>query len=107
MSSAEPIVIYPLLKKSNVKLPENIEETTQEDIDRISDHLTKQLIHNLVNHKLQTNIKFFHDLQFIGEVVRSSMMRNLGMYHPLQDLIDDIVEGDDVEEEPEEISEET
>lgn len=97
--SAEPILIFPLLKKSKVKLPENIEETKVEDISKITTHLTNQINLQLKNHNFKMNQKMQQDIQFAGELLRSAMMRNVGKHHPLQDFIDEVIDGS--EDEPE------
>ena len=58
-------------------------------IDRLTDHYGIQLINKLAMHGFDVdNDKFMYDYIFTMETLRSCLLRNVGIEHPLQKLGD-------------------
>lgn len=73
-------------------------------VERLTDHYGIQLINKLAMHGFDVdNDKFMYDYIFTMETLKACLLRNIGIYHPLQNLSDKseeiIAESDfDVEE---------
>lgn len=96
------VILYPLLSKGKVsKL--DVENITEEKIDEVADHFTKQLVHQFHNLGLPESTNYYNDLNFLNEIVKAVMYRSMNKYHYFQDIIDDIHENlfelnEDIEE---------
>jgi hypothetical protein len=87
------IFIYPFLKrfvKENGKLdPEKI---SQEEIDTFSYYMMTQLVKMLELHEFQLDSKFFQDFELVHDSFKSAVMRTVGKYHAMQDMVDSMNE---------------
>lgn len=77
------ILVYPILKRREPK------EFTKEEINLIVSHYMDQLSSNFFNHGFEINSEFTNDLKYVAEFMRSALLRNMGVYHPLQEYIND------------------
>lgn len=58
-------------------------------VDRLTDHYGLQLINKLAMHGFDVdNDKFMYDYIFTMETLRACLLRNIGVFHPLQKLSD-------------------
>ena len=58
-------------------------------VDRLTDHYGVQLINKLAMHGFDVdNDKFMYDYIFTMETLRACLLRNIGVFHPLQKLSD-------------------
>jgi len=68
---------------------ERVKENKTLFVDRLTDHYGLQLINKLAMHGFDVdNDKFMYDYIFTMETLRACLLRNIGVYHPLQDLSD-------------------
>ena len=85
------VILYPLLKKVDTKI-EDIESITEEQIDNLSDHFTKQLVHHFDNLGIPESQAYYNDITFLSEVIKAVMYRPFHKYHFFQDVIDEVNE---------------
>ena len=66
-----------------------IKENKTVFVDRLTDHYGLQLINKLAMHGFDVdNDKFMYDYIFTMETLRACLLRNIGVFHPLQKLSD-------------------
>jgi len=85
------VILYPLLKKTDFKI-EDVDSITEEQIDSVSDHFTKQLVHQFKNLGLPESQAYFNDISFLSEIIKAVMYRPFHKYHFFQDVIDEVNE---------------
>lgn len=85
------VILYPLLKKKELKV-EDIENITEEQIDDLSEHFTKQLVHHFNNLGIPESNTYYNDITFLSEVIKAVMYRPFHKYHFFQDVIDEVNE---------------
>ena len=97
------VVQFPLKGKpdANIKI-DNVALGLHEDL-KFADHLTEglvvNLIHNLGENGIDTSDKeFIRDLGFTIELVKSLIYRDMGVKHPMQELISMFVTTDEDDE---------
>jgi hypothetical protein len=86
------VKVFPLLKRHPSGKINNIEEIHEDELTDLSNHYMSQIVQNLSNHGFILTSSLCKDLSFIEELIKSSLMRSVGQYHPLQEMIDDIKE---------------
>lgn len=79
--------VLPKFKKFNAG-----EVMDKQEITNMAGHYSTQIIHNLRNHGIEPDKKFFLDMNTVNEFLIASIMRRCGMHHPLQDFIDEVLE---------------
>jgi hypothetical protein len=82
--------------KKKVKVPQNLMQTKlQEDLlfaDDLTEHLMVQLIHTMgENGFVLKDPKFIRDIGFISECCKSIIFREIGLTHPIQPIIEKIM----------------
>jgi len=97
------IIQFPI-KPSRINENVRIDNTGQELRENIifADNLTEGLIvnvvHNMDSNGLETDdTEFVRDITFMMELIKSTIYRDLGMPHPLQDLVDLVCESERTE----------
>ena len=79
----------PVNSNDPVKDREKLKNNKALFVDRLTDHYGIQLINKLAMHGFDVdNDKFMYDYIFTMETLRSTLLRNLGITHPLQKLSD-------------------
>lgn len=86
------LVLYPFLQKNTQYKKEDLDNITEEKIDEVADHFTKQLVHQFNNLGLPESGVYYNDINFLAEIVKAVMYRSLGKYHFFQDIIDNVNE---------------
>lgn len=86
--------VFPSLKRYDIQIDEN---TTNQEIDILTNHYMDQIIKTFENHGFEVNKRFLSDLKYVEDYMKSAMLRNIGKYHVCQDYIDDIEEYVDIE----------
>lgn len=79
------LIIFPLLKKSK-----KTKIKKEKDIDEIVEHYQTQLFHNLKNHDIQIDSVFEKDFIIQTDILKAVLYRSMGLYHPLQELLDKV-----------------
>lgn len=83
------VLVFPLLSKFEDNLPENAtDDQKTEYIVKLATHYLKQIIQQLQKHGFSLNVKFFQDYELINQFLISAMMRDIGLFNPLQDQMD-------------------
>lgn len=85
------VILYPLLKKKDIKV-EDIENISEDQIDVLSDHFTKQLVHQFRNIGIPESQTYYNDINFLSEILKAVMYRPFHKYHFFQDVIDEVNE---------------
>lgn len=85
------VIIYPLLKKKDLNV-EDIDSVKEEQIAEISEHFTKQLVHQFKNLGIPESQTYYNDIVFLSEVIKAVMYRPFHKYHFFQDVIDEVNE---------------
>lgn len=92
------VLIFPAIKVSR-KAEINSETVSEKDIETICSHYTNQIIIALgKRHKFPMDGEFLKDSMFFRDSLKSAIMRSVGKYHPLQEIIDELAELDDIED---------
>ena len=82
--------------KKKVKVSKNPKQTQlQEDLlfaEDLTEHLMVQLIHTMGENGFELkDPKFIRDIGFISECCKSIIFRDIGLTHPIQPIIDKIM----------------
>ena len=82
-------------KKRKVKVPSEAEQRLREELEfaeDLIDQLMIQMIHTLSDNGFDVNGNdFLRDMGFVIEVVRSLIYREMGLNHPLKDIMSELV----------------
>lgn len=88
--------IFPLIKKyddGTSEIKSGFDKPTPEtEVQRIAFHYTEQLAHHFKNHGFPDTGFFYQDMDFLNELLESILLRSVGKHHPMQDLVDEIME---------------
>ena len=84
--------------KKKVKVPKDPMQTQlQEDLifaEELTEHLMVQLIHTMGENGFSLkDHKFIRDIGFISECCKSIIFRDIGLKHPVQSIIDKLMNG--------------
>ena len=83
--------------KKKVKVPkeDSLQTQLQEDLifaDDLTEHLMVQLIHTMGENRFELkDPKFIRDIGFISECCKSIIFREIGLTHPIQPIIEKIM----------------
>ena len=88
-------VIFPKIQKYTGNVSS---EMSEEDVAELTFHYAKQIANAFQNHGIPTDGFFLQDMEFAHNVLIATVMRANGKHHPLQELIDDLMEPDDDED---------
>ena len=85
----------PWKKISKVKIPDEDAQRLREDIEfaeELTESLMVQMIHTINENGFDVNGNdFLSDMGFVIEVVRSLIYREMGLQHPLKDIMSELV----------------
>ncbi len=89
------IIKGPWKKISKVKIPDEDAQRLREDIEfaeELTESLMVQMIHTINENGFDVNGNdFLSDMGFVIEVVRSLIYREMGLQHPLKDIMSELV----------------
>lgn len=94
------VCVFPILKKEPKSKRTMLRDgVSQKDVDALVLHYMKQLYHHLSNHGVSVNSKtFLHDYNMVHETLKSSLYRQCGFFHPIQDMIEMLATDNNQEE---------
>lgn len=98
------IAIVPFFSRYNSELKVN-EELTRKQIDELTMHYSRELIHKINQHGFDLNDTFFKDFELAHEAFKSTLLRNIGKFHPLQEYVDALEELDNEDAQEDESTE--
>ena len=82
-------------KKRNVKVPSEAEQRLREELEfaeDVIDQLMIHMIHTISDNGFDVNGNdFLKDMGFVIEVVRSLIYKEMGLHHPLTDIMSELV----------------
>lgn len=87
----DKVAILPFFSRYNGKDKVD-DEVTRKEIDELVDHYARELITKISYHGFELNDAFFRDYGLAHEALKSTLLRNVGKYHPLQEYVDTIEE---------------
>ena len=98
--SDNKVLMFPLLKRSETEFEIDGErEPSDEAVDGLADHYVGEIVKHMFNHNFEDNEDLMKDMQFVSEFLKSAMYRNLGKYHHLQEIVDDMTASEDTSSE--------
>lgn len=86
--------INPSRVNNNVRIDNTGQEIRENMIfaDNLTEGLIVNIVHNMQENGLETNdTEFVRDISFLIEFIKSTIYRDLGMEHSMQDLVDLVV----------------
>lgn len=92
------VAIFPKIQKYTGVVSADM---TDEECMEFTFHYAKQVASALQNHGVPTEGFFVQDMEFMQSVLVSTVMRAYGKHHPLQEMIDDLMEPEDDEQKDE------
>jgi len=96
------VLIYPKFKKSEI---EKLTVEADNDVSLISHHYAEQFLIAMKNHGIEYHENMVDDFIFLKETMAAVLLRSLGKYHSIQDIVDDMYIPEIDGEEPHEESE--
>lgn len=86
---------FPALKSIKGKIdPDNV---TEEKLEAIVYDLMHQVLWHVHSLGFELDKVFFEDFEFVNDAFLSALMRNVGKYHQIQDLLDDVVAAEEID----------
>lgn len=96
MEEKGKVIQFPLNSKPNfdIKVDSSGLELQQDLLfaDHLTEGLVVNMIHNMSENGIETdNEDFIRDIAFLIEIVKSALHRDMGITHPLQEVVDTFV----------------
>lgn len=96
MEEKGKVIQFPLNGKPNfdIKVDSSGLELQQDLLfaDHLTEGLVVNMIHNMSENGIETdNEDFIRDIAFLIEIVKSALHRDMGITHPLQEVVDTFV----------------
>lgn len=96
MEEKGKVIQFPLNSKPNfdIKVDSSGLELQQDLLfaDHLTEGLVVNMIHNMSENGIETdNEDFIRDIAFLIEIVKSALHRDMGIAHPLQEVVDTFV----------------
>lgn len=92
-SKEDKVVIFPKVVKFSENFKPGVEDDEKELFaEKLTKHYAKHLILKLGHHGITMDQQFFRDIEITSQFLLATILRNVGIYHPMQTAIDQLYE---------------